>query len=265
MIEAFATAMVFYVLSFLDTFIGTQALTRPIVLASVMGLVAGDLKTGVIMGAELEALYMGVSAIGGVKPSDYKSASVISAALVIYTGIDIETGLALAAAIGAVLNTLNPISKAINNLMQPLYNKIAKEGNQKKFYGVMVMQTVLLLNTLNTLAIFFCMLLGSEAVNLFVSVVPQWIISGLNVSANVLVIVGLGLITQAIWGPTTIVFVLLGFILSKYLGLSALIVAVLGVIIAYLMFRRSNEMNEIKLSMQTGNSSINDEGDDFYA
>lgn len=262
--QALTTAGVFWLLQLLDTFIGTQALTRPLTLGAFMGLAAGDPATGVIMGAALEGLYMGASAIGGVKPSDYKSASIIGTALVIYTGIDIEAGLVLAAAIGTVLNSLNPISKALNNLMQPIYNKIAAEGNQKKFYAVMVVQTFVLLNTVTCIGIGVCMFVGVNAVDAIMAVIPAWLLNGLNVSANVLIVVGLGLMTQAIWGPLTVPFVLVGFILSKYVGLSALAVAVLGIVIAYVQFRHSLQLQQLKTNSQAAVAAEASEEDDFF-
>lgn len=260
--QALLTGFVFWLLQFLDTFIGTQALTRPIALASIMGFVAGDPTTGVIMGAQLEALYMGVSAIGGVKPSDYKSASIISAALVIFNGIDIETGLTIAAAIGTVLNSLTPIQKAVNNLCHPIYIKLAAQGNQKKFYGMMVLQTVFVLNTITCIGIVACMYVGATSVDAILSVIPAWFLNGLNVSASVLVVVGLGLMTQAVWGPETIPFVLVGFILAKYIGLSALVIAVLGVVIAYIQLRRNLQIKNLQSAAPV--KSLETEEDDFY-
>lgn len=257
--QALMTGFVFWLLQFLDTYIGTQALTRPIVLASVMGLFAGQPATGVILGAQLEALFMGASAIGGVKPSDYKSGSIVAAAIVCYTGINIEEGLVIAAALGTVLNALTPISKAINNLMQPVYNKIAAEGNHKKFYFVMFLQTVFILNTIACVAITICTYVGVNVAETAITVIPSWLTNGLNVSANVLVVVGLGLMTQSIWGPTTAAFVLVGFILSKYVGLSALSVAVLGIVIAYVQLRNKLQTQNTAVKVST------EEEDDFYA
>ena len=41
-----------------DNWAGWQTFTRPIVLCTLTGLMCGDIKTGVILGAELEAVYM---------------------------------------------------------------------------------------------------------------------------------------------------------------------------------------------------------------
>lgn len=62
-----------------DAYTGWQTFTRPIVFGSIVGLFCGDLKTGVILGAELEAIYMGVSSIGGEMPSNYQAATVLCA------------------------------------------------------------------------------------------------------------------------------------------------------------------------------------------
>ena len=63
--SALACALVYWVMRYLDNTTGWDALARPIVVAPVIGLALGDPKTGIIMGASLEAIFMGISAIGG--------------------------------------------------------------------------------------------------------------------------------------------------------------------------------------------------------
>jgi PTS system mannose-specific IIC component/fructoselysine and glucoselysine-specific PTS system IIC component len=52
-----------------------QCLTRPIIVGPIAGLILGDLKTGIILGASLESIFMGISYIGGSVASDPTSAT----------------------------------------------------------------------------------------------------------------------------------------------------------------------------------------------
>mgnify|MGYP003075412016 CR=1 FL=1 len=88
--------------------------------------VLNRVATGVIMGAALEAVYMGISGIGGVTAADYRSATAIAVGLTILSGITIEEGIALAAPIGALCLGLMNVTVAFSNIMEPLYLKTAK-------------------------------------------------------------------------------------------------------------------------------------------
>ncbi|MFQ8582321.1 MAG: PTS sugar transporter subunit IIC [Holdemania massiliensis] len=57
--------LVLYLAWLLDSIFGFQTATRPLILGTITGLLCGDLKTGVVMGAAWKR-YMGISGIGGV-------------------------------------------------------------------------------------------------------------------------------------------------------------------------------------------------------
>ena len=84
------------VVGYLDYFFGGIMLNRPIVLAPLVGLVLGDLQAGIIMGATLELVFMGVITIGAATPPDTVTGSVLGTAFAIITGSGAEIALALA-------------------------------------------------------------------------------------------------------------------------------------------------------------------------
>ena len=68
---ALQICLAYYIVSLLDpVLLSWQCINRPIVVAPIAGLVLGDLHTGIIMGAALESIFMGISAIGGSIPAD---------------------------------------------------------------------------------------------------------------------------------------------------------------------------------------------------
>ena len=65
MLNAFLVALAVFICVGGAELIGFTMLNRPIVIGPLVGLLLGDLHTGVIIGASLEAVFMGVVNICG--------------------------------------------------------------------------------------------------------------------------------------------------------------------------------------------------------
>lgn len=260
-VPALLVALSYWLCWTLDGFLGWQTATRPIILGTITGLLCGDLVTGVVMGAALEAVYMGISGIGGVVAADYRSATAIAVGLTILSGITMEEGIALAAPIGAICMGLMNVTAGLGNLMEPVYIKCAKEGNTKKLDLAMALFALLGQHLIDTLVIFLSCYFGSGAIQTVFEKIPAWFLNGLGASGNMLVVVGLCLISQSIWSNSSVFFVLLGFVLSKYLGLPVLAITIIGVFLAYMIFSRNMAIAEGTRNVATATAT---EEDDFY-
>ena len=67
MLNAFLVALAVFICVGGAELIGFTMLNRPIVIGPLVGLFLGDLHTGVVVGASLEAVFMGVVNIGGAR------------------------------------------------------------------------------------------------------------------------------------------------------------------------------------------------------
>ena len=128
-----ACALIYWVINVTDSLIGWQTLSRPIVVAPITGLILGDFRTGIVMGASLEALYMGISAIGGVVPADALTSSIIAVAFSIVTHSDMETGLALAMPIGTIMSNLRIVTFTVSNMLHEFFYGMTKRGEVRKY------------------------------------------------------------------------------------------------------------------------------------
>jgi Phosphotransferase system, mannose/fructose/N-acetylgalactosamine-specific component IIC len=79
---------------------GLTMLNRPIVIGSVVGLLLGDLNTGILIGASLEAVFMGVVNIGGAQAAEPGIATAVGVAFAIMVGGGAKVALTLAIPIG---------------------------------------------------------------------------------------------------------------------------------------------------------------------
>ena len=69
---------------------------RPVVSGLVVGLILGDVQTGVILGATIEAMFLGIFTVGAALAPDYNLAGVVGVALGIASGYGVEAAVALA-------------------------------------------------------------------------------------------------------------------------------------------------------------------------
>ena len=142
--------------------------------------------------------------------------------------------------------------------------KALKKADIKQYKLIMWLHMLFLQHLVDTAIVFLCIYFGTDAISLAINNIPQWILHGLSAAGGMLVVVGLGLTTLAIYQKNTVVYVLLGFILAKFVGLSTTVIAILGFIIAYITFERDSKT---LATNKVSNNAVADDGqgdDSFY-
>jgi PTS system mannose-specific IIC component len=74
---------------------GWYTIGRPLVSGMIIGLILGDVQTGIIMGAAIQMLYIGLVTPGGTMPADVNFAAWIGIPLAMVAGAGKEYALAL--------------------------------------------------------------------------------------------------------------------------------------------------------------------------
>ncbi len=263
---ALSIAIAYYVLYVIDRLTSWQCLQRPIVVAPLAGLILGDFRTGIIMGASLESIFMGISAIGGSIPADAMSSSVIAVAYTILTGASAEEGLAIAMPIGTALASFNALLMAvISSPLAPHWENLAT-SNIKKF-NLETVLVCLLLPLILTTVLFIAVAYGVEGLNNALAVLPSWVMRGLTVSSSMMVAVGFAILTSMIWDKEVSAFFFVGYVLAAYLKLGALPIAIIGFACAAALFFSRKRLLDIRKEFQTvganGKAHVENEEDFF--
>lgn len=90
-------------LAYMHCYMGSTMHNRPIIVATLVGLVLGDLQTGIIVGATLELVFMGAFPIGASNPPDFVSGTIISTAYIILSGSEVTAAVVLAVPIATLV------------------------------------------------------------------------------------------------------------------------------------------------------------------
>ena len=83
MIECILIGIVGYLTTIDERYFGASMMNRPIIVGPVVGLILGDLHQGILIGAALEAMFIGIVTIGAALPPDVGVAGTIATALAI--------------------------------------------------------------------------------------------------------------------------------------------------------------------------------------
>ena len=236
-----------------DYFVGTAMLGRPLVLGALVGIILGDVKTGVMIGFQLELVFMGMYAIGASIPPDMIVGSVLGTAFAITTGNGMETAITIAMP-AAILSAfvVNLFYGVITPIMARAADRFAEEGKYKKIEAIFLSNGFLFDLTFAVIA-FVAFLFGGDAVQAVVSAIPGWLTSGITIAAGILPCTWFCTADQHdIVCRKVAVFFLFGFLLSAYLGVSTVGIVCFSVVIVGILLIAKDFMPAQKSAVQGG-------------
>ncbi len=222
---------------------GQNLLNTPIVEGTLVGLIMGDVKTGIIMGATLQLIFMGFVGIGVTALPNSSAGTILAVFFAISSDLDPDSAIALSMPIALLFQPTGIIPRIINNIFNPRCDAAAEKGDYKAieryfWLGVLVFAVVFFVPML--LATYF----GQGPVEALIGIIPDVILDGLNKASTLLPALGIALLMNYIMDKESTPFLFLGFLLSAYLGMDSLGVAAMGLIIAsvYYFFSQKRAM-----------------------
>lgn len=225
-----------YTLGNMDVrYFGAHRVNWPIFLAAVVGLVAGDLRTGIIMGVELQLIFLGFVAIGMSTLPDGAAGTTLAVAFVILSGLETTAAIALAMPIALLFQPLQIVKNVFLNFFNVRGDKYAADadvkGVERCLNGGNLLSAVF-----DFVPMFIILYLGSAAVEMLVNVIPLVVMNCLNKTAQILPALGIAYLMNYVVDSFTLPFVFLGFGLCAFFDLGALGVSLFGAVIAVVYF-----------------------------
>lgn len=216
--------------------LGTSMLSRPLVMGTLTGLVMGDLTTGVAIGAVLELAFIGSFSIGAAIPPEIISGSVLGTAFAISAGESPAVALTLALPIASLVLIVKNFGFLF--ILPPFVHKAdkyASEGNYKGISRMNILSGFFAINLPIGLVVGLSYLVGNEAVENLLSLIPDFVNSGLVIATGLLPAYGFALLLNLMIDKKNFVFFVLGFALLAYLGIDVTGIAVLSAVLAFIL------------------------------
>ena len=223
------------------TSFGNYTLGRPLVAGLIVGLVMGDVSTGIIVGAAIQVVYIALVTPGGTVSADVRAISYIGVPLSIMAieglGLDPSTVQAqqMATSLGAAVGTLGTVlfygTATINLAWQHIGWKAVEKGQLRKLYLVDMGLPWISHIICSFIPTFIITLLGANMVDLIKAYLPMegLAMKTLFTVGSMLPAVGVAiLLKQVVNKPTDILTFLFGFTLCACMGLNLIGAAVVG-------------------------------------
>lgn len=222
--------------------VGPQMLRRPLLTGTVVGIIMGDIVQGMVIGATLELMWMGVGNVGAYSAPDTLAGAIIGVALGISSNGGVATGIALAVPVSILCQQLLIIWRSMACFLNPWADRVALTGDFNAFKKVHYMPTIVWF-LIRAIPCFLALYFGSGLIEKILEMIPDNILSGLRVASKMIPAVGICILLVMLLKGRLWVFFLLGFILTTYLKLPIIPVTFISLAFAVLYDLASNNAN----------------------
>ena len=206
---------------------------RPLVACTLIGLVLGDLETGIIVGGTLELVALGWMNVGAAMAPDAALASVIAAILVIKGGQDKGSALAIAIPVAAAGQVLTIFVRTLTIFLQHKADDYAAQANFRgiefcHFAGLSLQALRVAIPTF-----FVALVAGTDTVTHALNSIPEVVTRGLQIAGGFIVVVGYAMVINMMRAPHLMMFFFVGFVVAAFTNFNLVALGVLGVALAY--------------------------------
>ena len=197
-----------------------STLKSPLFIGFGLGLLWGDVTTGMIVGASIEMVYLGMVAAGGNIPSDKCLAALIAIPVALQTGVNAEVAVSIAVPLGGIGVLVNNLRRTGNAVLVHKADKYAEEGNTKGIWRCATLYSLIFGFVLRFPIVFVCNLFGADLVQSLLDVIPQWLMNGLTVMGGILPALGFATTIFTIGKNKFLPMFIIGFFMVQYFEIS---------------------------------------------
>ncbi len=232
---------------------------RPLIACTLIGLVLGDLKTGIIIGGTLEMMALGWMNIGAAMAPDAALASIISTIIVIAGKQDISSGIAIAIPIAAAGQVLTILCRTITVFFQHQADKCAQNGNLTGIdmchLGALGIQAL----RVSIPAVIVASFVGTDIVQNMLAAIPEVVTRGLQVGGGIVVVVGYAMVINMMEAKHLMPFFFLGFVVAALSQLKLVALGIVGVVAAVIYIQLNPKFNANKVAVEMASASVADD------
>ena len=178
----------------IDLFDGLLHIHRPLVTGCIVGLILGDMKTGLIVGASLELVWIGMVPLAGAQPPNVVIGGVIGTSFAILAKLEPTAAVGIAVPFAVAVQGLITL---LFTLFSPVMHKADKYAQEADTKGIdRVNLGLLVLFVFYFTIAFLPIILGADKATSIVQAMPVWLIDGLNVAGGIMPAIGFAMLLR---------------------------------------------------------------------
>lgn len=217
--------------------LGEMKFREPIVTGFLVGCILNDVQQGLIIGAQLQLMWMGAVGIGPTAQLDIGTGGTIGVAVALTTGTGAETAIMFGVPIAILMQFCSTILMTLYSGFMARVDTEIDNFNLKaiSFYHYLVGVCDFLMYAILT---FIVMYFGNSAIEGIINALLDWANSGLTAVSVMLPCVGFALLLNIILDKSLIPYFIIGFIPAAFVGrdLSMIGIVSIAFAIAWIIF-----------------------------
>ena len=246
-------ALVFVVtfIAAIDQFDFLESLYQPIVTGAVIGLILGDLNTGLLVGGTYQLMTIGNMPIGGAQPPNAVIGGIMAGPARIAHILHAQLTFGIAALLGQLGVTL------VFTLMSPLMSTADNMAHNADTKGIERLNyfAMALLGLIFAVVVTLFFIAGATIGQTIASAIPTWLQTGLSAAGGMMRFVGFAVLLKVMMNRDMWGFFLMGFglalitVANDSLATPALLIlALIGFGIAFWDFQQQTELKGAAVS-----------------
>jgi PTS system, mannose/fructose/sorbose family, IIC component len=232
---------------------------RPLIACTLVGLVLGNVTTGIIVGGTLEMIALGWMNIGAAVAPDAALASIISTILVVAGHQSVGAGIALAIPLAAAGQVLTIVVRTITVGFQHGADRASEKGNLRAMDWWHMSALLLQAMRIAIPALIVVVTVGTSAVQTMLKSIPQVITGGLNVAGGMLVVVGYAMVVNMMRAGYLMPLFFLGFVVAAFTQFNLVALGVIGLVLAIVYVQLNPKYNKQAAADGPSGSDGNDD------
>lgn len=255
--------------------IGNYTFGRPLVGGLIVGLIMGDVTTGIIAGAAIQIVYIALVTPGGTVSADVRAVSYIGIPLAILSiksmGLTGTSATGMATTLGAAVGTLGTVlfygTATMNLLWQHIGWEAVEKGEFKRLYLVDMVFPWISHIIFSFIPTFIITMAGSQMVDIIKNHLPMDGIAmkTLFTVGALLPTVGVAiLLKQVVTKPADLLTFMFGFTLAACMGLNLVAAALVGGFFAIITYNiKVAQMNKPAPAASAAADGFDDDEEDI--
>lgn len=240
-----------------DLFDGLTHLHRPVVIGPLVGLILGDVKTGLIVGGSLELVWMGMVPLAGAQPPNVVIGGIISTTFAILTKAEPLSAVAIAVPFSVAVQGCITLLFTLYSPMMHKCDRMVEQLNWRgvewvNYFGMIILFCFYF--TVSFLPIYF----GADAATALVEKSPQWLLDGLSIAGGMMPAIGFSMLMKIMLKKNYIPYFILGFLGVTFLKLPILAIALGALAIAMIDFYNSSRTATAESANQESAAEVED-------